>query len=230
MTERHASRGCAVFDVDGTLLDTNYLHVAAWWDAFREHGLDVRSADIHRALGKDSQALVQAVIGRPHDGVIEAHSRFYGPYLGRLRSLPGATGLLRATAGLGAAVVLGTSAKPDELDLMLAALGADDVIFKVLSSGDVDAAKPAPDMIEAAIDATGADRSRCVMVGDAVWDIQAAVKAGVPSIGVLTGGVSADELRSAGAAAVYPDAAALLADLADSPLRRCRDGVRSAGA
>jgi beta-phosphoglucomutase-like phosphatase (HAD superfamily) len=95
VTERQASRGCAVFDVDGTLLDTNYLHVAAWWKAFREHGIDVGSADIHRALGKDSQALVKAVIGRPHDGVIEAHSRSTDPNLGRLRPLPGAAGLLR---------------------------------------------------------------------------------------------------------------------------------------
>jgi phosphoglycolate phosphatase-like HAD superfamily hydrolase len=224
--EGQAGRGCAVFDVDGTLLDTNYLHVAAWWEAFREHGMDVRSADIHRALGKDSKALVQAVIGRPHDGVIEAHSRFYGPYLGRLRPLPGAAGLLRATAALGAAVVLGTSAKPDELDLMLAALDAGDAISEVLSSGDVDAAKPAPDMIDAALEATSADRSRCVMVGDAVWDIQAAVKAGVPSIGLLSGGIGADELRSAGADAVYLDAAALLTDLASSPLHQCGGGGR----
>jgi HAD superfamily hydrolase (TIGR01509 family) len=223
MPELQGNRGCAVFDVDGTLLDTNYLHVAAWWEAFREHGIDVRSADIHRALGKDSKALVRAVIGRLHDGVIEAHSRYYGPYLGRLRPLPGAAALLRTTAGLGAAVVLGTSAKPDELDLMLAALDAGDAISEVLSSEDVDAAKPAPDIIEAALDATGADRSRCVMVGDAIWDMQAAVRAGVPPIGLLSGGVSADELHSAGAAAVYEDTAALLADLASSPLRKCGD-------
>jgi phosphoglycolate phosphatase-like HAD superfamily hydrolase len=223
MPKRPTDRGCAVFDVDGTLLDTNYLHVAAWWEAFREHGFEVRSADIHRALGKDSKALVEATIGRVHDGVIEAHSRFYGPYLGRLRPLPGAAGPLRATAASGAAVVLGTSAKPDELDLMLAALDAGDAISEVLSSGDVDSAKPAPDMIEAALEATGADQSRCVMVGDAVWDIQAAVKAGVSAIGLLTGGIGADELRSAGASAIYPDAAALLADLADSPLSAAAD-------
>lgn len=225
MATGHGERGCAVFDVDGTLLDTNYLHVAAWWEAFREHGLDVRSADIHRALGKDSQALVRSVIGWPHEGVIEAHSRFYGPYLGRLRALPGAAALLRATASLGAAVVLGTSAKQDELDLMLAALDTDDAISNVISSADVADAKPAPDIIEAALDATGADQPRCVMIGDAVWDVQAAVKAGIPCIGLLTGGIGTDELRSAGAAAVYPDPAALLADIANSPLRRCGRGA-----
>lgn len=213
--------GCAVFDVDGTLLDTNYLHVAAWWEAFRERGLDVRSADIHRALGKDSAALVQAVLGRGDDAVIEAHSRYFGPYLGRLRPLPGAAGLLQAAAATGAQVVIATSAKPDELDFMLAALDAQDAISKVLSSADVEDAKPEPDMIHAALEATGTDPGHCVMVGDAVWDVLAANRAGVACIGLLTGGISEQELRDAGAAAVYPDAAALLAGLAGSPLSRC---------
>jgi HAD superfamily hydrolase (TIGR01509 family) len=213
--------GGAIFDVDGTLLDTNYLHVAAWWEAFREAGHDIRSADIHRALGQDSAALVEAVLGHGDDAVIEAHSRYFGPYLGRLQPLPQAADLLRATAGRGAQVVLATSAKPDELELMLAALDAGDAISEVLSSGDVDHAKPEPDIIQAALDAVHADPARSVMVGDAVWDVEAANRAGIPCVGLLTGGVSEQELRDAGAAAVYRDAAELLAGLADSPLSRC---------
>jgi HAD superfamily hydrolase (TIGR01509 family) len=216
-----ASRGCAIFDMDGTLLDTNYLHVSAWWEAFRESGLDIRSADVHRALGRDSAALVEAVIGRTDDAVIEAHSRYFGPYLGRLRPLPRAADLLGATAATGAQVVIATSAKPDELDFMLAALDAQDAISKVLSSADVPDAKPEPDMIHAALEATGTDPGHCVMVGDAVWDVLAARRAGVPCVGLLTGGIGEQELRDAGAAAVYADPAALLADLANSPLSRC---------
>jgi HAD superfamily hydrolase (TIGR01509 family) len=221
MTTGSGRAGCAVFDVDGTLLDTNYLHVAAWWEAFQERGLDIRSADVHRALGQDSAALVEAVLGRTDDAVIKAHSRHFGPYLGRLRALPGAADLLRATAATGAQVVIATSAEPGELDFMLAAVGARDAISEVLSSADVEDAKPEPDMIHAALKATGTDPGHCVMVGDAVWDVLAANRAGVACVGLLTGGISEQELRDAGAAAVYPDAAALLAGLADSPLSRC---------
>jgi HAD superfamily hydrolase (TIGR01509 family) len=205
--------GCAVFDVDGTLLDTNYLHVIAWWEAFRERGLDVRSADIHQAIGKDSAGLVQHVLGRFEQPVVDAHSRYIAPYLGRMRALPGAADLLRATADLGLQVVIATSAKDDELDLMMDALGAGEAITKVLSSGDVDRAKPAPDIVEEALEVTGTPRERCVMVGDTVWDAVAAQRAGVPCIGLLTGGIAEQQLRAAGVTAVYPDAAALLADL-----------------
>ncbi len=209
-------RGCVVFDVDGTLLDTNYLHVTAWWEAFRERGYDVRSADIHQAIGKDSAELVADVLGRPEDSVIAAHSRHMAPYLGRMRALPGAAELLQATARLGLQVVIATSAKPDEVDLMLDAIGAREAISEVLTSGDVERAKPAPDIIRAALDATGTHRRRCAMVGDTVWDVISADRAGVRSIGLLTGGIAEQELRSAGAAAIYADAAALLDNLDDS--------------
>jgi phosphoglycolate phosphatase-like HAD superfamily hydrolase len=149
------ARGCFVFDVDGMLLDTNYLHVIAWWEAFRERGLDVRSADIHQAIGRDLAALVEQVLGRPDAPVIAAHSRHMAPCLGRMRALPGAADLLTATAGLGQHVVIATSAKPDEVDLMLDAIGAREAIGAVLNSGDVENAKPSPDIINAALEATG---------------------------------------------------------------------------
>ncbi len=114
--------------MDGTLLDTNYLHVVAWWEAFSERGHDIRCADVHRALGMGSAELVERVLGRPDPSVSAAHSRHYAPYLGRIRPLPGAADLLRATAGLGLDVVLATSAKDDEVDLMLDALGAGSAI------------------------------------------------------------------------------------------------------
>ncbi len=212
--------GGVVFDVDGTLLDTNYLHVAAWWEAFTERGQDVRCADIHRAIGMGSAELVERVLGRPDPTVSPAHSRHYAPYLGRMRPLPGAGALLRATAGLGLDVVLATSAKDDEVDLMLDALAARSAIRAVVSSGDVGQAKPAPGIVEKALDESGIDPGRAVMVGDTVWDVLAAERAGIRCIGLLCGGIAAEELRGAGATQVYDDPAALLADLQTSPIGR----------
>lgn len=213
---RQGTGGGVIFDVDGTLLDTNYLHVAAWWEAFRERGHNIRCADVHRALGMGSSDLVERVLGRPDATVIEAHSRYFAPYLGRLRPLPGAADLLKATARLGLNVVLATSAKDEEIGLMLDALGAGDAIGTVVSSGDVDQAKPEPDIVDRALQESGTDPGRAVMVGDAVWDMIAARRAGIPGIGLLSGGIAEQELRDAGAAKVYADAAALLGKISGS--------------
>ena len=228
MTAGQPDRGGVIFDVDGTLLDTNYLHVAAWWEAFRERGHDIRCADVHRALGMGSAELVERVLGQPDPSVIDAHSRYFAPYLGRMRVLPGAPDLLAATAGLGLQVVLATSAKDDEVDLMLDAIGARDVIGTVVSSGAVQRAKPDPDIVERALSESGTDRARAVMVGDAVWDAIAARRAGLPCIGLLCGGTAEDQLRGAGAAEVYPDPAALLANLRASAIGQPRERAAQA--
>jgi phosphoglycolate phosphatase-like HAD superfamily hydrolase len=213
-------RGGVLFDVDGTLLDTSYLHVAAWWEAFRERGHAVRCADIHRAIGLEPGELIQRVIGKPDPSVSDAHSRHYAPYLGRMRRLPGARELLVATARLGLNVVLATSAKEDELDLMLDALGAGSSISTVVSSADVEQARPGPGIIERALSESGTARTDAVMVGDSVWDVIAARRARLPCIGVLSGGIAAEQLREAGAAEIYPDGAALLEDLGASGIGR----------
>lgn len=213
-------QGGVIYDVDGTLLDTNYLHVTAWWEAFRERGHNVACADIHRALGLSSDDLISRVLGRPDPSVSDAHSRYIGPYLGRLRPLAGAAELLQATAKLGLNVVLATSAKDEELDLMLAALGAGDAVGTVVSSGDVKQAKPDPEIVHKALEDSGTDPQRAVLVGDTVWDVLAARRAGLPCIGLLTGGVGEEELRHAGVAETYRDPAALLDRLADTAIGR----------
>jgi HAD superfamily hydrolase (TIGR01509 family) len=213
-----AAGGGVIFDVDGTLLDTNYLHVAAWWEAFRERGADIRCADVHRALGMGSSDLVERVLGQPDPSVVEAHSRHFAPYLGRMRPLPGAADLLRATARLGLRVVLATSAKDEEIDLMLDALGARDSIGTVVSSGDVAQAKPQPDIVERALAESGTDPGRAIMVGDAVWDMIAATRAGIGGIGLLSGGIGEGELREAGALETYADAASLLGNISASAI------------
>lgn len=156
------------------------------------------------------------MLGRPDATVIEAHSRYFAPYLGRMRPLPGAADLLKATARLGLNVVLATSAKDEEVGLMLDALGARDAIGTVVSSGDVDQAKPEPDIVDRALQESGTDPDRAVMVGDAIWDMIAARRAGIPGIGLLSGGIAQQELRDAGAAEVYADAASLLGKISGS--------------
>jgi HAD superfamily hydrolase (TIGR01509 family) len=223
-----SGRGGVIFDVDGTLLETNYLHIAAWWEAFRERGYDVRCADIHRALGLGSDELVERVLGRPEPSVIDAHSRYFAPYLGRMRPLPGAADLLAATSRRGLNVVLATSAKDEEIDFMLDALGARDAVGTVVSSGSVGRAKPAPDIVEVALTESRTDRRRAVMVGDAVWDVIAAARAGIPCVGLLSGGIAEQELRDAGAVEAYHDAAALLGNLESSAIGRL-DGAGPTG-
>jgi len=217
--------GGVIFDVDGTLLDTNYLHVAAWWEAFRERGYDIRCADVHRALGMGSSDLVVQVLGQPDPSVIEAHSRHFAPYLGRIRPLPGAADLLEATTRLGLHVVLATSAKDEEIDLMLDALGARDSIGTVVSSGDVEQAKPQPDIVDRALSDSGTDPGHAVMVGDAVWDMIAARRAGIQGIGLLSGGIAEQELREAGALEIYADAAALLGKISASVIGQLAESV-----
>jgi HAD superfamily hydrolase (TIGR01509 family) len=222
-----ARHGGVIFDVDGTLLDTNYLHIAAWWEAFRERGHDIRCADVHRALGTGSADLVEQVLGHPDPSVIEAHSRHFAPYLGRMRPLPGAPDLLAATARLGLRVVLATSAKDEEVELMLDALGAREVIGTVVSSGSVERAKPHPDIVDRALSESGTDQTRAVMVGDAVWDMIAARRAGIPGIGLLSGGIAREPLREAGAVEVYDGAAALLDNLHASVIGRLGSGQQA---
>jgi HAD superfamily hydrolase (TIGR01509 family) len=166
------------------------------------------------------------VLGKPDTSVSDAHGRYIAPYLGRMRPLPGAAELLAATAALRLNVVVATSAKDDEVGYMLDALGGGEAIDTVVSSGAVERAKPDPSIVEKALEESGTDRARAVMVGDTIWDVLTARRAGIPCIGVLSGGIAEEQLREAGAAEVYADTAALLDDLAASAVGRLADGQR----
>lgn len=214
-----------LFDVDGTLVDTNYLHVVAWWEAFRQYGHQVSMAEIHRAIGKGSDKLLDHLLpddrDREDDSAISAaHLALYAPYWPRLRAFNGAADLLRACAAAGQRVVLASSANEREMRALRAAIDADDAIAAITSSDDAEQSKPAPDIVHTALDRAGVPPERAVFVGDAVWDVHACGKAGVPCVAVLTGGVGADELRAAGAVEVHQGPAALLRALPDSALRR----------
>jgi HAD superfamily hydrolase (TIGR01509 family) len=216
-----------LFDVDGTLVDTNYLHAVTWWEAFGQAGHDVPMAHIHRAIGMGSDQLLDALLpaDRDRDGdgsVRAAHSALYATYWSRLRPFRDAAALLRACKKRGLRVVLASSADEREFAALRAALHADDAIDAATSSADVERTKPAPDLVQVALEKARVPAGEAVFVGDTVWDVQACGKAGVPCIGLLTGGFGRDELLGAGAAEVYDGPAELLGSMPESTLGRRR--------
>jgi HAD superfamily hydrolase (TIGR01509 family) len=212
-----------LFDIDGTLVDSNYLHVHAWHRAFADEGLTVESWRVHRCIGMDGSALQDSLVPDADDStrsrLKDAHSRYYLESKGLLRMLPGARELLEQVAKSGLQVVLATSAPEEELAVLRELLDSEDIISAVTSGDDVDTAKPKPDIVQIALDRAGVDTDRAVFVGDAVWDIEACQRAGVTSIGLLSGGVSRGELTEAGARAVYENADELRSHLDDSPIK-----------
>ncbi|MFD3840668.1 HAD family hydrolase [Streptomyces sp. NPDC058642] len=215
----------AVFDVDGTLVDTNHLHVATWWEAFRQAGHHVPMHAIHRSVGLGSDDLVAHLIGehrakREAEALSSAHKALYGQYFDRLPALRDAGRLLRRLDHEGWAVVLATSAGGAELSALRRAIGADDAITATASADDVSEGKPAPEPVEHALELAGVPPERALFVGDTVWDMKAGSRAGVCCVGVLCGGIPRADLVEAGAEAVYDDPAQLLACLADSPFAR----------
>lgn len=216
-------RRAAVFDVDGTLVDTNHLHVVAWWEAFRQAGHRITAHAIHRAVGLGSADLVTHLLGEARGrgeaaGLSSAHKVLYAEYFERLTALPGAGSLLRHLADDGRQVVLATSAAGDELSALRRAIDADDAITATASADDVTEGKPAPEPVERALELAGVPAERAVFVGDTVWDMRAGRRAGVRCVALLCGGIPRADLEEAGADAVFRDPAHLLDSLARSPL------------
>lgn len=218
------SPGAVLLDIDGTLVDSNYLHVHAWVRAFAEVEHPVDAWRVHRAIGMGSSLLLAALLGEDADRLgpeaKRRHTHHYAELADLQRPFDGARELVHAVTERGARAVLATSAAPEELERLRAVLDVDDVLTGITSDKDVAEAKPDPDLVLSALDVADVTADRAVLVGDAVWDVQAAGRAGVPCVGVLTGGVSEEELRDAGAVAVYRDVATLLGELDDSPLAR----------
>jgi HAD superfamily hydrolase (TIGR01549 family) len=196
----------AILDVDGTLVDTNYQHAIAWYRAFRQHGELLPVWRIHRHIGMGGDQLVAAlcddeVEDEKGEDIRDAEKALYMPLIEEVEPLAGARDLIRDLKDRGHDVVLASSAKPDEVDLYLDLLDAREIADGWTTSGDVDATKPEPDLVRAAMEKAGGDEA--VMVGDSTWDCEAAKRAGLTTVAVLTGGFSGAELRAAGAVAVY---------------------------
>lgn len=222
-----SAQSAVLFDVDGTLVDSNYLHVHAWRRAFAELHIDVEAWRIHRAIGMDGSVLVRELSGDAPDSVRrrlkDLHSQYYLRSTELLSPLPGARRLLEAIAALHVPAVLATSASEDELAVLRKVLDCDDLVAAATSSADVDVAKPNPDIIGVALDRVGASAKHAVFVGDAVWDMRACVHAGVPAIGVLSGGISRTELETAGATCVFDNAEDLLEHIDQTPIAGLAD-------
>ena len=203
-----------LFDVDGTLVDSNYAHVEAWTRALAELDRPVDSWRIHGAIGMDSAKLLETLLGEDASALGERakklHSRFYAELSGALRPLTGARELVREVARRGQRPVLATSAPEDELKILRRVLDLDDSVYAVTSSEDVDTAKPEPDIVQVALERAGVATSDAVFVGDSLWDVQAAVRANVRCVALRSGGTGALELFDAGAFFVWDDPADLL--------------------
>ncbi|HWD45152.1 MAG TPA: HAD family hydrolase [Actinomycetota bacterium] len=211
----------AVLDVDGTLVDTNYHHAIAWYRAFREHGLTLPVWRIHRHIGMGGDQLVAAVAGkrvedRQGDSIRAAETALYADLIGEVRPFADARRLLELLGDRGHRLVLASSGRSDEVDHYLDLLDARELVEAWTTSGDVERTKPDPDLVVTAVEKVGGGEA--VMVGDSTFDCEAATRAEVPTVAVLTGGFSEQELRQAGATAVFESLAELCERLDQTPL------------
>jgi HAD superfamily hydrolase (TIGR01509 family) len=212
----------AILDVDGTLVDTNYHHALCWYRAFREQGIAPPLWRLHRHVGMGGDKYVAAVAGgaveeRHGDTLRDRWEELFDEQLGEISALPGAHELVADLKERGLTVVLATSSVASHAHAFLDLLEVRDLADAWTTKDDVDESKPAPDLVEVALEKAGTRDA--VMVGDTPWDCRAATEAGLPTIAVLTGGFSDDELREAGAAAVFESADELRRRLHETPLR-----------
>ena len=212
----------AILDVDGTLVDSNYHHAIAWYRAFRAHDLTPPVWRIHRHIGMGGDQLVAAIAGEQIDSergdrIRESERRLYEELIDEVQPFEGAHELLEALAERGHPIVLASSAKKGETEHYIELLGAGEMIEAYTSSSDVERTKPAPDLVAAAMQRAG--ELSAVMVGDSTWDIEAAARAEIKTIAVLTGGFSEAELLHGGAVAVFQSLVELREQLDQTPLR-----------
>jgi HAD superfamily hydrolase (TIGR01509 family) len=214
----------AVLDIDGTLIDSNYQHALAWYRALRSVGETYPVWRLHRLIGMGGDQLVTAIGGedlerRAGDQARERQGKEVDALLEEMALLPGARDLLLAIKERGHRLVLASSAQQRHVDVFLDKLEARDLVDGWTTSADVEASKPAPDLLQVALKKLGAPHdASSVMIGDSVWDVKAAKKIGMPAIVVRSGGFGDDELREAGAVAIYDTPADLAKVLDETPL------------
>lgn len=214
-----------LFDLDGTLVDSNDYHVAAWETAFRDAGHAITTEQIHGQIGKGGDNLVPALLPDLNADAVEALGKaqgeaFQSDYRERIRPFPGARDLMARVADAGHKVVLASSAGSADIDHYVELLDAKDLIALTTGKDDVEHSKPDPDIFAAAVKKAGVAASDCLVIGDTPYDVEAAKACGIDAIGLLSGGFPEATLREAGAIAIYPDVAALLAGYGSSPLAR----------
>ncbi|HLY50739.1 MAG TPA: HAD family hydrolase [Solirubrobacteraceae bacterium] len=213
----------AILDIDGTLVDTNYQHAIAWYRAFRKNGIVLPIWRIHRHLGMGGDQMVAALTDdrteeELGDSIREAEKERYLELIDEVEPMEGARELIEELGRHGHVVVLASSAKEDEVEHYLDLLDARDLADAWTTSADVEATKPAPDLINSALHKVGGSAEDAVMVGDTPWDVKAAARAGVETLAVLTGGFAIEELSKSGAREVFETVADLRVGLDRTPL------------
>jgi HAD superfamily hydrolase (TIGR01549 family) len=201
-----------ILDIDGTLVDTNYHHALAWYRAFRQHDVVVPVWRIHRAIGMGGDQLIAALAGdeverEKGDDIRDAEKPLYMAMIDEVEPFEGSKELVRDLCKEDRAVVLASSAKEDEVDHYVDLLEARERVTGWTTSADVEQTKPEPDLVEAALEKAGTRDA--AMVGDSVWDCEAAKRAGIETIAVLSGGYAEAELKGAGAREVFESVAEL---------------------
>jgi HAD superfamily hydrolase (TIGR01509 family) len=214
----------AILDVDGTLVDTNYHHAIAWFRAFRRQFITVPVWRVHRHIGMGGDQLVAAVAGdeveaRAGDRIREAESELYRELIREVQPMEGSRELIEDLKEAGNTVVLASSAKEWEVEHYIELLDAAEIVDAWTTSADVESTKPEPDLVHAALDKADGDEDEAMLIGDTVWDVEAAKRAGVETLAVLTGGFSEAELRDAGAKDVFTSVDELRQSLAETTLR-----------
>jgi HAD superfamily hydrolase (TIGR01509 family) len=213
----------AILDIDGTLVDTNYQHAIAWYRAFRDHGIVLPLWRIHRRIGMGGDQMIksltdQATEDELGDSIREAETRAYSALMTEVETMKSSRELIEQLKRRGHAVILASSAKPEEVEHYLDLLDARDLADDWTTAADVEETKPAPDLVHSALDRANGTPDDSVLIGDSPWDVEAARNAGVETLAVLTGGFSADELRDAGAKEVFESVAELCSRLDETVL------------
>jgi HAD superfamily hydrolase (TIGR01549 family) len=215
------TKPAAILDIDGTLVDTNYQHALSWYQAFRQHDVLLPVWRIHRHIGMGGDQMVKALAGdaveaERGDDIRAAEGALYLAAIESTEAFEGARELIEDLKAAGRQVVLASSAKAKEVDHYLDLLDARELVDSWTTSADVEQTKPAPDLVQTALEKLDGDEA--VMIGDTPWDVEAAEKAGVRTITVLTGGFSEQELREAGAIAVFESIRQLRERIGETPL------------
>src|SRR5947209_10158832 len=213
----------AILDIDGTLVDTNYQHAIAWYRAFRKHGIVLPVWRIHRHIGMGGDQVIEALTDERTerelgDKIRDSEKDLYFHLIDEVEPMEGARELISELGRRGHVVVLASSAKEDEVERYLDLLNARDLADAWTTSADVESTKPAPDLVDSALDKVGGSADDAVMVGDTPWDVKAAGRAGVGTLAVLTGGFAIEELRESGARDVFESVVELRAALDRTPL------------
>lgn len=216
----------AILDIDGTLVDTNYHHTIAWYRAFRHHGIMLANWRIHRHIGMGGDKMIGALTDErtereQGDEIRAAEAVLYAQLIDEVETMAGARELIEELKRRGHKVVFASSAKQGEVDHYLDLLDARELADAWTTSADVEATKPDPDLVKAALDAVGesSNSDDAVLVGDTPWDVKAAAAVGVGTLAVRTGGFGHDELVEAGALSVFESVEQLRHALDETSLR-----------